>query len=264
METNKPIEHPRSVTHTFVCLSCLRKGEFWDLKILPCLCERCGKPTRTYLTRRKDLPRHNSPMNNEQIQPQPTETMSNDHGALQGLSTEEMIVCQFCGYKFDERCGIYGCPNCEGEGLEDETPENAKSIKSNYFQPSIAEPKTGNAPQTTQNPPIEKPIWYNGVAMKKKPTIATLKKLLPEGSTIEEVRDEDGGWFWISAPDWLAWKSTGTNTITARWYDSTDSPRSSAIESAIEDVSDGTEPASESTVWAMGWEGSPPTKPTKP
>ena len=96
--------------------------------------------------------------------PSPTPIAARE--ALQWLSTEEMIVCQFCGYEFDERCGIYGCPNCEGEGLEDETPENAKSTKLNYFQPSIAEPKTGNAPQTTQNPPIEKPIWYNGVAMK--------------------------------------------------------------------------------------------------
>ena len=28
--------------------------------------------------------------------------------------------CQFCGYQFDvEQLGIYGCPNCEGEGLAD-------------------------------------------------------------------------------------------------------------------------------------------------
>ena len=27
--------------------------------------------------------------------------------------------CEFCGYAFDERCGRYGCPNCEGEGLDD-------------------------------------------------------------------------------------------------------------------------------------------------
>lgn len=31
--------------------------------------------------------------------------------------------CQFCGYEFDvEKLGIYGCPNCEGEGLESADP----------------------------------------------------------------------------------------------------------------------------------------------
>ena len=32
-----------------------------------------------------------------------------------------MSECEFCGYEFDvELLGIYGCPNCEGEGLDDE------------------------------------------------------------------------------------------------------------------------------------------------
>ena len=29
------------------------------------------------------------------------------------------MVCQFCGYEFDDSCGKYGCPNCLGEGLDD-------------------------------------------------------------------------------------------------------------------------------------------------
>ena len=28
------------------------------------------------------------------------------------------MICQFCGYEFDGACGKYGCPNCNGEGLE--------------------------------------------------------------------------------------------------------------------------------------------------
>lgn len=27
------------------------------------------------------------------------------------------IRCRGCGYEFDEACGKYGCPNCDGEGL---------------------------------------------------------------------------------------------------------------------------------------------------
>jgi DNA (cytosine-5)-methyltransferase 1 len=26
--------------------------------------------------------------------------------------------CEFCGHEYDEDCGRYGCPNCEGGGLE--------------------------------------------------------------------------------------------------------------------------------------------------
>jgi len=94
--------------------------------------------------------------------------------------------------------------------------------------------------------------------MKNKPTLATLKKLLPEGSAVEEVRGEDGGWFWVHAPAWKAWRSTGTNTITARWHDGTDSPRAAAIKLAIGDVAGGIEPASEATIHAMGWDGPQP------
>ena len=28
------------------------------------------------------------------------------------------MICQFCGYEFDDACGKYGCPNCNGEGLD--------------------------------------------------------------------------------------------------------------------------------------------------
>jgi Zn finger protein HypA/HybF involved in hydrogenase expression len=32
---------------------------------------------------------------------------------------EELVPCEFCGHPFDhETLGRYGCPNCEGEGLE--------------------------------------------------------------------------------------------------------------------------------------------------
>jgi hypothetical protein len=27
------------------------------------------------------------------------------------------IECEACGYRFDSRCGLFGCPNCHGEGL---------------------------------------------------------------------------------------------------------------------------------------------------
>lgn len=30
-----------------------------------------------------------------------------------------MIECEFCDHHFPEELGRYGCPNCEGEGLED-------------------------------------------------------------------------------------------------------------------------------------------------
>jgi len=29
--------------------------------------------------------------------------------------------CEFCGYEYDEDCGKYGCPNCNGEGLGEES-----------------------------------------------------------------------------------------------------------------------------------------------
>jgi hypothetical protein len=29
----------------------------------------------------------------------------------------KLIQCEFCEYKFDEACGRYGCPNCNGKGL---------------------------------------------------------------------------------------------------------------------------------------------------
>jgi Zn finger protein HypA/HybF involved in hydrogenase expression len=30
------------------------------------------------------------------------------------------VNCPFCGFPFDlENLGVYGCPNCHGEGLED-------------------------------------------------------------------------------------------------------------------------------------------------
>ena len=29
------------------------------------------------------------------------------------------MICQFCGYEFEDACGKYGCPNCLGEGLDE-------------------------------------------------------------------------------------------------------------------------------------------------
>lgn len=34
------------------------------------------------------------------------------------MTEPETIACEFCGYRFPERLGRYGCPNCEGEGLD--------------------------------------------------------------------------------------------------------------------------------------------------
>lgn len=35
-----------------------------------------------------------------------------------------MDPCRFCGYEFDhDLLGIYGCPNCEGEGIDAEANE---------------------------------------------------------------------------------------------------------------------------------------------
>jgi hypothetical protein len=28
------------------------------------------------------------------------------------------MICDFCGYEFDDSCGPLGCPNCLGEGLK--------------------------------------------------------------------------------------------------------------------------------------------------
>ena len=33
------------------------------------------------------------------------------------------MICKFCGYDFPDKCGTYGCPNCNGEGLKDMTSE---------------------------------------------------------------------------------------------------------------------------------------------
>ena len=33
---------------------------------------------------------------------------------------EPQTVCQFCSWIFPAHLGAYGCPNCHGEGLEDE------------------------------------------------------------------------------------------------------------------------------------------------
>ena len=39
------------------------------------------------------------------------------------------MICQFCGYEFDDNCGKYGCPNCNGEGLDDIKTTNQKGIQ---------------------------------------------------------------------------------------------------------------------------------------
>jgi hypothetical protein len=38
-----------------------------------------------------------------------------------------LMICQFCEYEFPDGLGKYGCPNCYGEGLdEDESEGNSK------------------------------------------------------------------------------------------------------------------------------------------
>ena len=41
------------------------------------------------------------------------------------------MVCEFCGYEFDDACGRHGCPNCLGEGLmsEKENGESRRKMK---------------------------------------------------------------------------------------------------------------------------------------
>ena len=45
----------------------------------------------------------------------PTSTVSD---AMAKRPAPKLIACEFCGYEFDEACGRYGCPNCNGEGLD--------------------------------------------------------------------------------------------------------------------------------------------------
>jgi rubredoxin len=36
--------------------------------------------------------------------------------------------CEFCGYEFSDELGRYGCPNCEGEGLMDNSKEESARL----------------------------------------------------------------------------------------------------------------------------------------
>lgn len=40
------------------------------------------------------------------------------------------MICEFCGYEFSEDLGRYGCPNCEGEGLMDNSKEESARLAS--------------------------------------------------------------------------------------------------------------------------------------
>lgn len=40
-----------------------------------------------------------------------------DH-ETRGVKVPYRTKCQFCGYQFEEDCGKYGCPNCNGEGMK--------------------------------------------------------------------------------------------------------------------------------------------------
>jgi len=31
-----------------------------------------------------------------------------------------LMICQFCEYEFPDGLGKYGCPNCHGEGLDED------------------------------------------------------------------------------------------------------------------------------------------------
>lgn len=37
------------------------------------------------------------------------------------MNGEAVVACEFCGHEFDAAAGRYGCPNCCGEGLDEET-----------------------------------------------------------------------------------------------------------------------------------------------
>lgn len=39
-------------------------------------------------------------------------------GCAEFADTGGCVECEFCGYEFPEHLGRYGCPNCEGEGLD--------------------------------------------------------------------------------------------------------------------------------------------------
>ena len=40
-----------------------------------------------------------------------------------------LMACHKCGNDYDKNCGLYGCPNCHGEGVEQMTPsQQAKSM----------------------------------------------------------------------------------------------------------------------------------------
>ena len=40
-------------------------------------------------------------------------------------AVEPLRACPACGYRFPERLGRYGCPNCHGEGLDVSAPAGA-------------------------------------------------------------------------------------------------------------------------------------------
>lgn len=52
-----------------------------------------------------------------------------------------LIDCEFCGYPFDEACGRFGCPNCNGEGLAPKTKDSALlalvAVNANPSRPAI-------------------------------------------------------------------------------------------------------------------------------
>ena len=32
------------------------------------------------------------------------------------------MICKFCGYEHSNEGDYYGCPNCEGDGLDEQNP----------------------------------------------------------------------------------------------------------------------------------------------
>jgi Zn finger protein HypA/HybF involved in hydrogenase expression len=46
------------------------------------------------------------------------------------MDTPPVQPCEFCGHPFDQDAlGRHGCPNCEGDGLSDETDDQAEYRK---------------------------------------------------------------------------------------------------------------------------------------
>jgi len=54
------------------------------------------------------------------------------------------VICEFCGYEYEDGLGRYGCPDCLGEGPTDQ--ENDMSRKATQKANRIASQKAAKRP----------------------------------------------------------------------------------------------------------------------